>query len=240
MEIRDYDSLVQAVSHYLHRDDLNEAIAGYIQLAQARLNRDLKLQGERGDRGVVLAQGERRLRLPLDFNGFLSLWGGSAVAPFDRGGLRWREVAGSWSQPLALPAPLPAPPGRRLHYVDGRDLAVRDRPGRPRRFSILGAWLLFECPAEEDQTYRLHYLRAFALSEASPTNYLLEHHPDAYLYATLLEAPVRSFDDDRLVVYQDRYDRAIESITAHEADALGDDVMSLDFGGRDSFSILEG
>ncbi|MEW8416870.1 MAG: hypothetical protein AB2690_06415 [Candidatus Thiodiazotropha endolucinida] len=245
MAITDYGSLKRAVAGYLHRDDLAPAIADYIQLAEARLNRDLNLPGERGDRSIVLDRGESRLTLPSDFHRFLSLWRGAVVVPFEVPVRRWSDFKGTWSSPVRKTPPVESDsamgePPRRLRYVNDVDFAVRQTPGEARRFTLMGRWLVFACPAAKPRRYRLHYERAFALSEESPTNYLLEHHPDAYLYATLLEAPVWSFDDDRLVVYQDRYDRAIASIRGHMSGAWGDDVMRMDFGDEGGFSILEG
>lgn len=243
MEITDYGSLKQAVAAYLHLDDLSAAIAVYIRLAEARLNRDLRLHGERGDRSIVLGAGKTRLALPGDYNHFLSLWQGAVIGPFEVAPRSWSDFKGTWAAPVAAEGLVDAEPGgpfRRLRYVNDVEFKVRQQPGVPKLFTLMGQWLVFECPAAQAQHYRLHYVRAFALSEKAPTNYLLTHHPDAYLYATLLEAPVRSFDDDRLVVYQDRYDRAVESVTAHEGAAFGADVMHLEFGGRGGFSIMEG
>ncbi|MES9819108.1 MAG: hypothetical protein ABW161_01220 [Candidatus Thiodiazotropha sp.] len=242
MAIQDYQSLQGVVADYLHRSDLADAIQGYIQLAEARLNRDLTLPSQRCDRRVVLAAGLRRVRLPEDFTEFLSLWEGSEVSPYEDEVRRWSDVSGTWSAPLAAASPTASavPPGRRLRYVNDQDLVVHEVPGKPVRFTILGGRLLFERPAALPQTYRLHYVRRFALSAHEPTNHLLKTYPDVYLYATLLEAPVWSFDDDRLAVYQDRYDRAVAGINEQEAAGLGDDVLCMEWGGGNGFSIREG
>lgn len=245
MEILDYESLKRMVAGYLHREDLASAIPAYIRLAEARLNRDLRLHGERGDRSIELGAGETRLALPRDYNHYLSLWRGAVLGPFEAASRRWSDFKGTWSEPLAVSGPDGVDAERdasiyRLRYVNDVDFAVRQTPGTPKRFTLMGRWLVFECPAAQAQRYRLHYERALALSKEKPSNYLLTHHPDAYLYATLLEAPVWSFDDDRLVVYQDRYDRAIESITEHVGSAFGEAVLRSDFGRGGGFSIREG
>jgi hypothetical protein len=57
-----------------------------------------------------------------------------------------------------------------------------------------------------------------SLSDAVPSNWLLEDHPDVYLYGTLVEASLYLMDDERLPGWSQALEEAVQEIK--EADKV--------------------
>jgi len=58
--------------------------------------------------------------------------------------------------------------------------------GKPAIWSIDGQSVVFNRNMDQDYTFRFRYQERFALSDAVPTNWLLQNHPDLYLAASLV------------------------------------------------------
>jgi len=54
------------------------------------------------------------------------------------------------------------------------------------------------------------------LSSSVPSNWILKHHPDAYLYGALMQAAPFLRDDERIGVWGSLFNGAIDSINNHE------------------------
>jgi hypothetical protein len=74
------------------------------------------------------------------------------------------------------------------------DLPYNPTAGRPAMWALDGANIDFERACDQAYTLRFVYRAKFALSDSTPTNWLLTNHPGAYLYAALYEAG--AFMDD--------------------------------------------
>jgi hypothetical protein len=57
-----------------------------------------------------------------------------------------------------------------------------------------------------------YYARIPALGTGNPSNWVLDHHPDAYLFGALTEAEPYLLNDDRMPMWKDRGDTAIQAI----------------------------
>lgn len=57
-----------------------------------------------------------------------------------------------------------------------------------------------------------YYARIPGLSTTAPTNWLLDRHPDAYLFGALTEAEPYLLNDARMQMWKDRGDTAIQAI----------------------------
>lgn len=95
--------------------------------------------------------------------------------------------------------------------------ATSETAGQPDFWAIDGANIVFERPADDEYDFVLRYRAKFNLSDASPTNWLLTNHPDAYLSAALVEAALWAQDDDQASRWQARYQAAIDPILKLEA-----------------------
>jgi len=64
-------------------------------------------------------------------------------------------------------------------------LATSGKPSKA-AFDVSMTYIDFDCPLDSAYPFRLRYRERFALSDAAPTNWLLTNHPDVYLAATMM------------------------------------------------------
>jgi hypothetical protein len=95
----------------------------------------------------------------------------------------------------------------------------RDQTGRPENFSIYGGVIhLAPDPSDGDYTVTMTYLRTLTpLSAANTTNWLLEQHPDLYLFGALVEAETRGWNNDQALFYNSRVEGMLTEINMHDA-----------------------
>lgn len=94
-----------------------------------------------------------------------------------------------------------------------RLLFPSSRAGQPQVYAISGSSLLIAPSPDAAYTIRLVYKQALpALSDANPTNWLLEKHPDLYVAASLAMAEFRGWNDARLPLLKGWYDELIAEV----------------------------
>lgn len=95
----------------------------------------------------------------------------------------------------------------------------RDETGRPENFAIFGGAIhLGPDPGTDSYTVTMTYLRTLtALSSSSTSNWLLEAHPDLYLYGSLLHAEFRGWNDERLPMISNAVEQIIAEINRYDA-----------------------
>lgn len=187
MAITSYAELQAAAANWLVRGDLTARIPEFITLAEARLNRLLRTRLAEVEVTVTTSPGARRAPLPPGFTEPLRLW---LACGETRTELPFR------------PAELIGP---------------RGPMGAPQAWSVDGAWLVLDRPADAARTLILRMLRRYQLSEAQPANDLLTDSPDVYLFATLCEAAPFLRDVDLAGAYDRRLAQAIDDLNAKEA-----------------------
>ncbi|MBX6322657.1 MAG: hypothetical protein IRY94_12570 [Rhodospirillaceae bacterium] len=191
MGLSTYDELKDAIGAWLARPGdatLTPFVPAFIALAEARLNRRLRLRAMEA-RATLTLTGPLTA-LPADFLEVVSLRlaGGS------------RETLG-YAPPVVLDAiDSRTPAGRpRVYTLTGDSLRVAPAPGAP-------------CVAE------LAYLRRLPpLSAQQPTNWLLAAAPDLYLYGALLEAAPFLMDDERARLWQAAFETAVQALVEADA-----------------------
>jgi hypothetical protein len=177
--ITTYSELKAAVADFLNRDDLTSVISTFVSLAEAQIARDLRHWKQ-----------ERRVAGPAD-SGFEQL-------PVDF--LQGINVTRS--------------DGAQLRYLSTADMASEkyrnpDLGTAPAYYSINAGQLeLWPAPTDEDITLR-YFARVPALSDAEPSNWLLEDMPDIYLYGALLHSAPYLKDDTRAQVWGSLYSAAV-------------------------------
>lgn len=84
--------------------------------------------------------------------------------------------------------------------------------GSPRFYSIVNRSIAF-APANGTASIEMVYRRRIpALTDANPTNWLLERAPDAYLYGCLVQAEGFNADDERVDGWKNSFDEAIAEL----------------------------
>lgn len=194
MAISTYSELVASVANWLVRDDLTSRIPDFVTLAEAKLNRELRYFGreKRSSISVNTAATEPQyISLPDDFYAARRVY-------------------------------LPDETGKpRLEFVDqiraSEYSAIYTSAAQPRYYSVFGDEM--ELIPTPDDSYRVEMVyRALipALSDSSPTNWLLTIAPDAYLYGALMEAAPYMMNDDRVAVWAAGLKIVIDGLNATE------------------------
>jgi hypothetical protein len=94
--------------------------------------------------------------------------------------------------------------GRPLDYLTAEDAELRNSYANNRQtyaYSIEGRVLTI-VPASIATVTLVYYRGVPVLSDVNPSNWLLEAHPDAYLYGSLAEAEAFGFNDNRLATWR--------------------------------------
>lgn len=198
MAITTYSELQTAAANWLVRADLTARIPEFITLAESRLNRVLRARRAESDASLTATVGVRTIALPAAYSEALNCW----LTP--SGGTQRQG----------------------LRFIDPARLEVSTASAQPRAWTIDGANLAFDCPADAAYAITLRYLAKFALSDASPTNALLTDYPDCYLFATLAEAGPFLRDPDVSGAYEAKAASAIKEINAKDARSRSQQTLS--------------
>lgn len=186
MSIPDYATLQARLKDLLIRTDLEAEAPGFIGLAEAEMSRDLE-DHWRLEKRHTLTLSARYVDLPLD-------WRGTGRVEID--------VAGRVLE-LDLLSTASMANARRADNT----------PGTPRNYAHTGGQL--EVYPTPDQSYSAELLYQGAitpLSDAAPTNWLLQQYPDAYLYGAAKHSAPWLRDDQRLSTWEALYRAAIDKV----------------------------
>lgn len=191
MSISSYSDLKSAVAGWLARGDLTARIPDFIQLAEAKFNRVLFVpqMEQRSTTSVDTASDSPEfISLPVDFQTMRRV--------------RLNGVSGKPRLDFLSPSQID-------DYRSGRD----DVSGQPQYFSIVGADMELAPTPNENYTLEMLYRKNIpALSDSNTTNWLLAMAPDAYLYASLLEATPYMVEDERIPVWSGAAGAVIDQI----------------------------
>lgn len=158
MTISTYSELKTALQNFAYRNDTDytDRSAEFIALAEASLNREL--DAVETDASLTGVVDSRELDL-------------SALAITSPIALFILDSAGNETE--------------MTEKTDG-DFAYSTMSSVPRFWALDGDHIDFDCPLDSAYDFRLRYIERFALSDASPTNWLLTNHPDVYLAACMV------------------------------------------------------
>lgn len=179
--ITSYATLQTSVANWLNRTDLTAPVKEFIQLAEAEFKRDDKLR-KLQDRGTftISADGQD---LPSDYQSLESWW--------HDGETYYGEIETVGAEQLGT-------------------LKVRmGVSGVPRYAALVDGSVWFAPEPDGSYETRMIYWRTITdLSDTNTTNWLLDAHPDVYLFGALVQAAPFLKDDMRLPLWQAQLDRA--------------------------------
>lgn len=189
MAITTLTELTQAVEDWLRRPSVASKIPDFISLCEADMQRRLRVGEQEQASTVTTTQGNTSITLPTGLHRIRRV--------------RLIESIGNtdlW--PVAL-----AP----------SDSQNWNREGKPLAYSIIGNTLSVRPTPNTTYTLQLNYYAKFApLTDADPTNWILESNPDAYLYGTLLHSAPYLGTDVRLPLWEGGYENAIKGINRED------------------------
>ena len=188
MSISTYSELKTAVANFLARTDLTTQIPDFIQLAEARMSRELETRSQEKRATATLTANDEFVALPTDLR-------------------EVREVKLNTSPNTVLEYRSPT----------ALDSQFSGAGGKPLAYSIIGDEIKFRPIPDSAYTAEIVYIGSLsALSDTNTTNNILSRHPDAYLSGALAEAYVYLMDDARAQLYDTKFGRAIEEIKKDE------------------------
>ena len=85
--------------------------------------------------------------------------------------------------------------------------------GTPEYYTLQGSQVILYPSPNSVGSLAIRYKRQVeALSDTNTTNWILEDHPDAYLYGSLVRGAIYTHDPDKAAIWGQMYERAIADI----------------------------
>jgi len=179
-----FTELKEAVANHFVTTELVPFIPTAIEMAEAELNRRLRVRDMQA-RAYATLDGQF-LALPTDFNAVRSVY-----------------ITGDDGYRLSYITP------EQLRY-DKRRLPDTDEPCS---FTILGDEIeVVPVPGTAVELEILYYRRLEALGDSNPENWLSKTNPDLYLYGTLLQVSPYLHKDARIATWRQFYESALAEI----------------------------
>ena len=180
-----WTKLKELVAEYLARDDLTEKIPLFIQLAEQRLRRDLRLRNMLKYSTATLTANDGTIALPNDFLAIKAMY------------LDTNPVS-------TLQFQTPA------NFFANTSTTSK---GKPINYTLLASEFQFAPIPDANYTIKMiYYFRPEYLSASKATNEFLLYAPDLLLYASLAEAEPYLMNDERLQTWSALYTRGLESL----------------------------
>ena len=185
MAISTYSELQTAVANWLDRDDLTDRIPEFIALAEARMNRVLRLRLMEGKYTASTVNGQRNYALPT---GYIQM--------------RNFQVNTTPITPVQYVSP----------EIYDR-LYGSTQTGTPKFYTIVANEIqLGPIPGSVMTLEMLFYKKITSLSTTNPTEAMLTDNPDIYLYGALLEAEPFIMNDERVPLWMQGFQQAVEDL----------------------------
>jgi hypothetical protein len=188
--IASYSDLTAAVAAYLARDDLTSQIPTFVQLTEAKLNRELMVRqmDSRATALVNMLSAEPEfISLPLDFQSMRRI----------RNGTTQGKPSINYLSPVQLDE---------IRY-SGANIA-----GKPNYFTIFGSEMELYPTPDAVYTLEMIYRATIPPLASNATNWLLTLAPDIYLYGALLEAAPYIKEDARIQVWGAGFSTAVDGL----------------------------
>ena len=185
MAISTYAELQTAVANWLDRDDLSDRIPEFIALAEARINRVLRIRLMESKYTASTVAAQRNYALPT---GYIQM--------------RNFQINTSPITPLQYVTP----------EIYDR-LWGGSAGGTPQFYTIIaGEVQLGPIPASVLTMEMLFYKKIAALSVSNTTEAMLTDNPDIYLYGALMEAEPFIMNDERVGLWAQGLQQAIADL----------------------------
>jgi len=188
MTINTYAGLKASIDSWVARSDFTAVVDDFIALGEERLARDLRIRAIETTMNVTLS-------------------GGVAAIPANYVQLKHVHIAGSPIQPLE--------PKESTWIFD--NFPTRSSESKPRFVAEDGANFVFG--PYPDINYVLggvYWKKPTGLSATNTTNEWTANCPDALLWACLCETAPFLMNDERILIWEGKYDQAMKRINRAE------------------------
>lgn len=180
-----YSELKTRIASYLNRSDLTSELDGFIDQTEAELNRMLRT-ADMVKRSTATAE-LQYLSLPTDWLEAINV-----------------EIASNNFQPVLQQS---------IESLDMYRAANDNQTGQPIYFALVDNTMEFAPSPDKSYTLQLtYYARLAGLSDSNTTNFVSNNHPDVYLYGALKHASIFLMEDDRVALFSNLFDKALEEM----------------------------
>lgn len=187
-----YGDLKTLIRNYLHRTDLDTFLPTFVEMAQARINRDVDVPEFETLATVEMVSGDRFISLPSDCKRLINVQisvasGRKILTPL------------SSAQMDAMYADIPQ--GEPSNYaIYGNQIEVQPTPGDAYTMEII------------------YQYRPALFSNDSDTNALMDRCPNIYVYAAMLEAEPFRHGEERSEMWKQYYDAEVATLNEEAED----------------------
>ena len=190
--ITNYTDLQSTIADYLARSDLTSQIPLFIQLAENRLRRDLRIRPMLKVVTTSTTASSASVALPSDFLEMRDL-----------------HIESSPIQTLIYQNP--------SNFYRNTKAATLDI-GAPKNYTVMGSEFQFAPIPDTAYTLKMvYYASPSYLSSTNSSNIFLANCPDLLLYASLGEAEPYLMNDARVQTWATLYDRGVNSLTVSDS-----------------------
>lgn len=187
-----YGTLKTLVTSYLHRTDLETLIPTFIEMAQARINRDVLVPEFVSLATVAVVSGDRFVALPSDIKSLVNI-----------------QVSTASGRKAILP----------LSSLQMDTMYADVESGSPCNYSIYGNQIELQPTPDGDYTLEVLYnYRPELFSADEDTNDLMDRCPNIYVYATMLEAEPFRHGEERSQMWQQYYEAEVNKLNEEAED----------------------
>jgi hypothetical protein len=224
-----YTGLKASVSDWLARPDLDNVVPKFIELCEAKLQRKF--------RDVDSLSSTVSTNWILDSHPDVYLYGSLAEAePYLKDDVRLQLWVNLFDKSVAQ-VRLPDVNANLSSYT-GLKLSVSDWLARPDLDNVIPRFIEL-CEAKLQRKF----VGVTALSSSNATNWILDSHPDVYLYGALLEAQPYLMNDIRIPVWLESFKTAISEVrlpstTANFTNYTGFKLMVADYLDRPDLTTI--
>lgn len=191
MALTDYISFQATVADYLARTDLSTQIPTFIQMAENRLRRDLRIRQMLKVVTTSTTSGDPTVAMPADF-------------------LEMRDIHIESSPIQTLIYQNPS------NFFRNTKAAAIDK-GAPKNYTVMGSEFQFAPIPDTDYTLKMvYYASPPYLTSVNSSNVWIANCPDLLLYATLAEAEPYLMNDARIQTWAGLYDKGLNSLKASD------------------------
>ncbi len=210
MAITNYTELKAAVASFLHSNTgLTSQIIDFISLGEEQINNDLSARFAEIEGSLTATTSSRYITLPTGFKRAYGLW----ITTYS--------------------------PRQEIIYKAPTELPVITSNGQPQYYTIDGANIAFDCPANQAHTFTLRYKKGYNIA-ADTTNDLLTNNPGVYLYAALREAAGYTRDFEFANYAEARYMTNLAAAQSADSKNQSLATLSVEIGARGRNNIIDG
>jgi len=189
MPLTTYEELKATITNFSHRSDLSDVIDDFIDLAEDKIDTDLKLRTNELRAIATATVDTRFLALPDRFYKMRSLTINKQSDATD-------ETEGSVTMAI-------------YKTPQAMTEAVRTTTGRPQYFTVTSQ-LEFERPFDFAYTLEMSYFSNLVpLSSSNTTNDVLTNYPMLYFYGSMLFLSEYEKDNEQVIKYEQLFDKAM-------------------------------